>query len=338
MPSRLLIRCLWPISVALIATALLGVAQLLPSWVLAAVAFTAGAISVAWAARNFFGRRTAELEATKRLLEQDIAEIRRLEQQRNELYAELLHAQKLEALGTLAGGVAHDLNNTLVPVLSLMKLVMAKLQPGSREYASAEMILTAGRRARDLVRQVLAFSRKSMAERKPVALHELVGNSLQKIRPSLPTGIEIEQHLTGVPPVLADRAQLEQVLAALLTNSAQAITNGVGTITVEVAEEGERSSARLQSGADVPGVRLTVRDTGCGMDAVTKRRVFEPFFTTKEIGRGTGLGLAVAHGIIAGHGGEIAVESEPGVGTRFDIFLPGIAAEASAASLSAAAD
>ena len=338
MPAKLLIRCLWPIPVSLVAAAWLAYAQVLPAWALAAIAFAGGAVSVGWATHGFFGSRMVELETIKRLLEEDLAENRRLAQERNELYAELLHAQKLEALGTLAGGVAHDLNNTLVPVLSLAKLVMAKLQPGSREYASAEMILNAGRRARDLVRQVLAFSRKSIAERKPLALDALVGDALQRLRPSMPPGIAIEQTLSPVPPVAADGAQLEQVLAALLTNAAQAITDGVGTVTVEVASNEGRFPGQGPTSEQVSGVRLTVRDTGCGMDAVTKRRVFEPFFTTKEVGRGTGLGLAVAHGIIAGHGGRISVESEPGAGTRFDIFLPGIETKAGTASLSAAAD
>src|SRR5579872_7080567 len=258
MPRKLLIHCLWPMSLALIATGGLALIQALPAWALAAIGFAAGAVSVGWAARAFFGGRMAELETTRRLLEQDIAEIRRLEQQRSQLYAELLHSQKLEALGTLAGGVAHDLNNTLVPVLSLMKLVLAKLQPGSREYASAEMILNAGRRARDLVRQVLVFSRKGIAERKPVALDALVGSALQKIRLSLPPGIAVEQHLAPVPPVAADAGQLEQVLTALMANAAQAITDGVGTITVEVASDEGRLSPRHHAGAEPSGVRLTV--------------------------------------------------------------------------------
>jgi signal transduction histidine kinase len=271
---------------------------------------------------------------------QDVTETRRLEQERNELYAELLHSQKLEALGTLAGGVAHDLNNSLVPVISLAKIVMAKLQPGSREYASVELILEAGQRARDLVRQVLAFSRKSEAERKPLALDGFVADVLRGMQPSLPAGIAIEQELAAVPPVAADAGQLEQVLVVLLSNAAQAIGDGVGTVTVEVASDAGRLAMLRRSSATVPGVRLTVRDTGCGMDVVTRRRIFEPFFTTKEVGRGTGLGLSVVHGIVTGHGGQIAVESEPGVGTRFDIYLPCMSqstSEVGSSSLGAAA-
>ena len=334
MPLELVLRRFWPIPLALVA-AVLAIYVQMPSWALAAIVFAAGGLTASCVARAVFGRRVAELESATRRLEQDLAESHRLGQERGERYAELLHSQKLEALGTLAGGVAHDLNNMLVPVLSLAKVVMAKLPPGSREYASAELMRDAGRRARDLVRQVLAFSRKTAADRKPLALDGFVADVLKKMQPSLPAGIAIEQHLATVPPVAADGAQLEQVLAALLSNAIQAIVDGIGTVTVEVAGDDARLAALRPSAAGLPGVRLTVRDTGCGMDAVTKRRIFEPFFTTREVGRGTGLGLAVVHGIVTGHGGDISVESEPGVGTRFDILLPCIATEAGVAAAAA---
>jgi len=336
MPKPFL-RAFWPLPTSILGVALLTQMQALPSWVLEVAAFAVGGVSVWCIARALFARRMAELESARQRLEQDVAEIRQLEQQRKELYVQLLHSQKLEALGTLAGGVAHDLNNVLVPVTSLPKLILEKLTPGSREYASVELILAAGRRARDRVRQVLAFSRNTIADRKPLALDGLVDDILRRIQPSLPEGIALDRQLSPVPPVEADQAQLEQVLSVLLSNAAQAITDGIGTVTVEVADDGGRLAALRPSSAIVPGVRLTVRDTGCGMDAVTRGRIFEPFFTTKEVGRGTGLGLSIAHGIVAGHGGEISVESEPGVGTRFDIFLPCIAAGAGAASLSAVA-
>ena len=332
MPIEFLLRRFWPIPVSLVAAALVVYAWEPSSWTLAAIAFIVGGLSSWCAARAVFARHAAEMETVKQRLEADLAESRRLEQERSLLYTELLHAQKLEALGTLAGGVAHDLNNMLVPVLSLAKVVMAKLPPGSREYASAELMLDAGRRARDLVRQVLAFSRKTAANRQPLALDGFVANVLKKMQPSLPAGIAIEQNLASVPPVAADGSQLEQVLAALLSNAIQAIADGIGTVTIEVAGDEARLAALRPSAAGVPGVRLTVRDTGCGMDAVTKRRIFEPFFTTREVGRGTGLGLAVVHGIVTGHGGDISVESELGVGTRFDILLPCMTAGQTAAA------
>jgi signal transduction histidine kinase len=327
----------WPLPLSLLALGIVVYAQAIPMWAQAVTAFAVGALATWHVARVMLRGRMAELAIARQRLEQDVAEIRRLEQSRKELYAELLHSQKLEALGTLAGGVAHDLNNALVPVLSLSKLVLAKLEPDSREHLSVEMILAAGRRARDLVRQVLAFSRKTAADRKPVALDTLVDDVLRALRPSFPPGIAIEQRFSTVPPVAADRGQLEQVLSVLLSNAAQAITDGVGIITIELAGDDRQLTAGPPSTGQGPSVRFTLRDTGCGMDAETKRRIFEPFFTTKEVGRGTGLGLAVVHGIVAAHGGQIAVESEPGVGTRFDIFLPCIAAKADSDSLSAAA-
>ena len=261
----------------------------------------------------------------------DVTENRRLERERDELHVQLLHAHKLEALGTLAGGVAHELNNALVPVVSLAKIVMAKLAPGSREHASVELMLEAGQRASNLVRQVLIFARKSEAERKPLALDGMVADVLRAIRPSLPVGVTIEQHLWPVPLVAADAAELEQVIMALLTNATQAIGENGGAVIVEVASDRGRLAAMRASTGPMPGVRISISDTGCGMDTATKRRVFEPFFTTKDVGRGMGLGLAVVHGIVAAHGGRIAVESEPGVGTRFDIYLPCIGEAAAAA-------
>ena len=336
MPLYFLFRRLWPIPLSLVAATLFVYTQEPAPWALAALAFAVGGLSAWCAARAVSARRAGEMEIAKQRLEADLAESRWLEQERSQHYTELLHSQKLEALGTLAGGVAHDLNNMLVPVLSLAKFVMAKLPLGTREHASAELMLDAGRRARDLVRQVLAFSRKTAADRKPLALNGFVADVLKKMQPSLPAGITIEQNLASVPPVAADGAQLEQVLAALLSNAIQAIVDGIGTVTIEIAGDEAGLAALRPAAAGVPGVRLTVRDTGCGMDAVTKRRIFEPFFTTREVGRGSGLGLAVVHGIVTAHGGDISVESEPGVGTRFDILLPCMTAAQTAAAAAAA--
>src|SRR5213078_238091 len=152
----------------------------------------------------------------------DVTENRRLERERDKLHVQLLHAHKLEALGTLAGGVAHELNNALVPVVSLAKIVMAKLTPGSREHASVELMLEAGQRASNLVRQVLTFARKSEAERSPLALDGIIA---------------VEQRLWPVPLVAADAAELEQVFMALLTNATQAIGEDGGTVIVEVASD-----------------------------------------------------------------------------------------------------
>jgi PAS domain S-box-containing protein len=252
----------------------------------------------------------------------DVTEQRAAQQRQIEFERQLLHSQKLDALGTLAGGIAHDLNNTLVPVLGLAKLTMGRLAEGSRERANLAMILTAGERARDLVRQILAFSRKDTPTRRAIDFAALLRELLKMLRSSLPATVAIDEAIDDVPQVLADPAQLHQIVVNLIVNAAQAIGDQMGTITVrlDVAPAGTL-------GTLAPVVHLSVSDTGCGMDAATEQRIFEPFFTTKAVGEGTGLGLSVVHGIVAGHGGRITVASTPGEGARFDILLPAISDE-----------
>jgi PAS domain S-box-containing protein len=251
---------------------------------------------------------------------QDVTEQRAAQQRQNELERQLLHSQKLDALGTLAGGIAHDLNNTLVPVLGLTKLTRDRLPEGSRERANLNVILKAGERARDLVRQILAFSRKDAPTRHPVDVAALTRESLKMLRASLPSTVEIKEEIAEVPRILADPAQLHQTVINLVVNAAQAIGDAMGVITVSL---NEAEAGAL--GTPTPAVHLAISDTGCGMDEPTRQRIFEPFFTTKPVGEGTGLGLSVVHGIVAGHGGRITVASAPGQGTRFDILLPALA-------------
>jgi PAS domain S-box-containing protein len=242
---------------------------------------------------------------------QDVTEIREAERERGELEAQLLHAQKLESLGTLAGGIAHDLNNTMTPVVALSKLVQASLPPHSREHRNLELIRQAGMRARDLVKQILAFSRREAPKMELVQLQALVDDTLAMLRASIPATIRIDMSTEDVPPVIADPGQLQQVLVNLVTNAAQAIGGGMGLISVVL-------SAEAGGGA----VCLSVTDTGCGMNDATRQRIFDPFFTTKPAGEGTGLGLAVVHGIVSSHGGRIDVTSTPGRGTRVEVHLP----------------
>jgi PAS domain S-box-containing protein len=254
----------------------------------------------------------------------DITEIRVAEQRHRELEAQLHHSQRLEALGTLAGGIAHDLNNALTPVVALTKLVVGRLAEGTRERNNLEIVIKGASRARDLVKQILAFSRKEKQRRESVDLAGLLREALPMLRASLPSSIRLEQSIAPTPPVIGDPGQLHQVVVNLVTNAAQAIGEAPGTITLSLAPDG---AARH--------VRLSVADNGCGMDEATRLRAFEPFFTTKRVGEGTGLGLSVVHGIVASHGGRIAVDSRPGEGARFDIDLP-VAREASAAAGQAA--
>ncbi|UEM03135.1 PAS domain-containing protein [Skermanella rosea] len=244
---------------------------------------------------------------------QDVTEQRRAEAKRLELERQLQQAMKMEALGTLAGGIAHDLNNALVPVLGLTECVLESLPPGSAERADLEVVVHGAARARDLVRQILAFSRKETPERRPVDVGALLGSAWELLRHALPPTVTVDFRCASGAQVMADPSQLHQVVVNLVTNAAQAIGDRAGTVTVTVAAAGGE-------------VRLSVADTGSGMDEAVLARVFEPFFTTKPVGEGTGLGLAVVHGIVTGHGGRIECRSRPGEGTVFDIHLPALEA------------
>lgn len=244
----------------------------------------------------------------------DVTELRASEKRQRELEHQLLHSQKLEAVGTLAGGIAHDLNNTLTPILALSSLLIDQMPEGSSERADLEIILQASRRGRDLLQRILAFSRDQETAKTTVDLAATTRACLQMLRATVPATVLLNEEIAPVPLIHADAGQLQQIIVNLVTNARQAIGNHLGTITVAVS-----SLDQSQMRADV---LLRVSDTGCGMDAETKNRIFEPFFTTKEVGEGTGLGLSVVHGIVTDHGGRIEVTSQPGCGTEFAIFLP----------------
>jgi PAS domain S-box-containing protein len=250
----------------------------------------------------------------------DITELRAAEARQKELERQLQHSQKLEALGTLAGGVAHELNNALVPISALSKLIRQHLPADSADAESLEMIIDASDRARNLVASILSFSRKQDRRRKPVDLAELVRRSLQMLRVTLPATIRIEAKIGAIPLIIGDADALNQVLVNLVNNAAHAIGAAIGTIRVGLAPvRNPKIGGQTVENAQV---RLWIADSGCGMDAQTLERIFEPFFTTKEVGQGTGLGLSVVHGIVADHGGRIEVKSQPGKGTKFTIDLP----------------
>jgi PAS domain S-box-containing protein len=242
---------------------------------------------------------------------QDVTELRLLETERRALEQQLHHAQRLEALGTLAGGIAHDLNNTLVPALNLPKLVMKELPENSRGRQNLVLIEEAAKRARHLVRQILDFSRRRVTSKASFRLDEVIRDGLPLLRATLPATIRIEEYLSEAPPMVGDRGQIFQVLLNLAVNAAQAIGDAPGHIEIAV-----------RPAPNEPSVILTVRDNGPGMDQGTLRRIFEPFFTTKPVGGGSGLGLSVVHGIVTAHGGRIAATSAPGAGASFEIHLP----------------
>ncbi|GIX48515.1 MAG: hypothetical protein KatS3mg131_2726 [Candidatus Tectimicrobiota bacterium] len=244
---------------------------------------------------------------------------------RRRLEAQLRQAQKLQAIGTLAGGIAHDFNNILAAILGYTELALYDLPSASPARRSMEEVLAAGKRARDLIRQILTFSRQGSQKREPVSLATLVQEVLTLLRASLPATVAIRQHLApDAGTVLADPTQLHQVLLNLCTNAEHAMRPGGGVLEVEVDAVALPASPPPELAELPPGsyVRLRVRDTGHGMPPEVKERLFEPFFTTKGPGEGTGMGLAVVHGIVTSHGGAITVESAPGAGTTFTVYLP----------------
>ncbi|KRC10068.1 hypothetical protein ASE11_22225 [Hydrogenophaga sp. Root209] len=273
----------------------------------------------------------------------DITELKEAESQQRALEAQLRESQKMEAIGTLAGGVAHDFNNLLAAILG--NLVLAREDVGEDHPAQESLaeISRAAIRARQLVQQILTFSRRQTQEMQRQPLKPLVEEALGLMRSLLPAGLKLVTRLpaSGLQ-VLADATQMQQVLMNLCTNAWQSMEGGSGDITVALREVRLDAAQVLQLGGLNPGAYacLSVADNGPGMDIETQRRIFEPFFTTKAPGAGTGLGLAVVHGIVKAHRGAISVHSQPGEGTRFDVYLPLAAAadagESSSMAVSAA--
>ncbi|HEU0013036.1 MAG TPA: ATP-binding protein, partial [Longimicrobium sp.] len=262
-----------------------------------------------------------------------------VDRQRLAVEAQLRQAQKMDALGTLAGGIAHDFNNILTAIGGYAELAALDAPPGSPLSESIDEILKGYARARDLVRRIALFSRRQESTRRVIALEPVVQEALQLLRASLPANIEIRTRLAPrLPLVRADATQIHQVMMNLGTNAAYAMRERGGVLSVEldavpVGAEGPEFPAELDADH---ALRLRVADTGCGMAPEVRERLFEPFFTTKGPA-GTGLGLAVVHGIIRDHGGAISVDSSPGAGTRFEIHLPAEPEAAGPASAATAA-
>jgi len=268
--------------------------------------------------------RTVELTQANESLNCEIAERRRSEESRRKLEAQLNQARKMEAIGTLAGGIAHDFNNILAVIIPYAYLALEEMEghPESQEYL--RQILTAADRAKNLVQQILAFSRRQRQERQVIDLQPVVTEALKLLRSALPSTIEIVQRFNPTPPVLADPTQMHQVVMNLCTNAEHAMRGRPGRLEIALEPKHVDEAFANQNPDLRPGqyARLCIRDNGCGMSGELLGRIFEPFFTTKEPGQGTGLGLSVVHGIVKSHDGAILVQSHPGQGTEFQIFLP----------------
>ena len=260
----------------------------------------------------------------------DVNERRLAEERRAVLETQLRDAQKMEAIGTLAGGIAHDFNNILAAIIGNVAAARQDSATGLSADSSLAQIERAALRARSLVQQILTFSRMQAQQLHTQALQPVIHETVDMLRASMPAQVELRVNLPSEPVrVRADATQLQQIVMNLCTNAWHALPAGRGRIEVGLAAEHVVSAAQADAAGSWPpalraGARahLWIADNGCGMDEATRARVFEPFFTTKQVGQGTGLGLAVVHGIVSGHGGAINVDSAPGVGSRFDLWFP----------------
>jgi two-component system, cell cycle sensor histidine kinase and response regulator CckA len=257
---------------------------------------------------------------------EDITESKQTDEERKKLEAQLIQAQKMEALGTLAGGIAHDFNNILSAIIAYAEGGKHIVPDTDKVRKNIDEILKVSSRARDLVKQILAFSRRTKHEYIQLKLDATVKESLKMLRAILPKTIEIHQNLPTNGRIMADSTQIHQVVMNLCSNAAHAMGERGGVLEVslnkvDVHEGAEALALDLPPG---PFLRLSVSDTGHGMTPEVLERIFDPYFTTKEKGRGTGLGLSVVHGIVKSHKGAITCKSMPGEGTTIDIYLPEI--------------
>ena len=269
--------------------------------------------------------RTRQLTLANKDLKKAIYVQKQHEREKARLEDQLLQLQKMETIGTLAGGIAHDFNNILTPILGYTEMAMEELSEESTLRYDIEQINSAATRGKDLVQQILTFSRQVDFDKKPLKLDDVIREILKLVRASFPSNIEIKQELDeNCGTVMADATQMHQIIMNLCTNAYHAMMRNGGVLSIRL-DKINVGSGQIDSGLKIQKgtyVRLTVSDTGHGMDKRTVKRIFEPFFTKKEVGSGSGLGLSVVHGIVTNYNGSIEVESEPGKGSVFRIYLP----------------
>lgn len=253
----------------------------------------------------------------------DISDRKKAEEEQEKLETQLRQSQKMEAIGTLAGGIAHDFNNILAVIFGYAELAKLEQNDPAKRQQNLDQVLAAANRAKDLVQQILAFSRKTEQQKQPLQVSLIIKEALKMLRSSLPATIEIRQNINANGAVLADPTQIHQVIMNLCTNAYYAMreTGGILAVSLDEVELGpdDYAHAGIKAGRYL---KLDVSDTGNGMDQETKEKIFEPYFTTKKPGEGTGLGLAVVHGIVRSYNGHITVYSELGKGSSIHVYLP----------------
>jgi PAS domain S-box-containing protein len=255
----------------------------------------------------------------------DISERLEAEKDRRQLESQLQQSQKMESIGTLAGGIAHDFNNVLTPIFGYVELAMAQTSSDAVSKKYLAEVQKAAVRARDMVKQILAFSRRDSQDVAPIQVHNIIKEVLKLLRASIPTTIEFRQNIdANCGPVFANPTQIHQILMNLCTNAYHAMREtggvlGIGLTQLEISNKDFIKNLNLKPG---PYLLLEVSDNGHGIDQRIQERIFDPYFTTKTKGEGTGMGLSVVHGVVKGIGGHITVYSEVGEGTTFHIYLP----------------
>ncbi len=281
-------------------------------------------------ARNYDSRPHFIIEMAKRRLQVSarligiLVERKRAEQEKTMLEDRLQQAQRMESIGSLAGGIAHDLNNILFPISGLSEMLLDEIPPGNSAHENIEQIYKSAQRGSDLVKQILAFSRQSNPQKLPIRIQPILKEVLKLSRATIPMNIEITSHIkVDCGMVSADPSQVHQIAMNLITNAYHAVEINGGTINIELKET-ELEKDALPDNSMKPGkyACIIISDTGIGINRGLISKIFEPYFTTKELGKGTGLGLSVVHGIVLEHGGDIRVYSEPGKGTAFHVYLP----------------
>nr|MBF0223305.1 response regulator [Desulfobulbaceae bacterium] len=269
--------------------------------------------------------RENSLTEMNKELERQFNEIKIAEKQKADLEVKLRQAYKMEAIGTLAGGIAHDFNNLLGAILGYSEMARDDAPQGSSIARDLDKVLIASHRAKELVKQILTFSRQSQVDLIPIAIQPIIKESLKMLRSSIPTTIEIRDDIDSeCGNVLADPTQIHQILMNLCTNAYHAMEEKGGTLSIALKSASIESVAELKTSHGNSGeyIELVVADTGSGIGPDVINKIFDPYFTTKEVGRGTGMGLAIIHGIVNEYGGDIKVESILGKGTTFHVFFP----------------